>query len=85
MIGFTFAPHPRKNTGRENLDDIVLIPKLPKPASDGSWWVDRARDGFTSFAQALFDRRQPQSTRLTGKDVPRRRATDCKEGDADFD
>lgn len=75
MIGFVYAGRP-KNAGRENLHDIVIESKLPKPVSDSSWWTLQPPSGFTQFASALFERRCPTSSNVEQHarrktDVPR--------------
>lgn len=69
MIGFVHSPHPKRRRAEDTLGKIVISKTLPKSVA-GEWWVDRVRDGFTAFADALFRGRQPSSTDPQFRDVP---------------
>lgn len=61
-------------------EGMVVIPKLPPSiGGDISWWTRVGPIGFTDHAVRLFERRRPQSTCLSGTDVPKRRRTDDEE------
>lgn len=66
MIGFVFSRERPPSKVRQNLEDIVIVPKLPKPASEESWWTVHGPAGFTAFAAKLFERRQPSSVNMEG-------------------
>lgn len=56
MFAFVAAPSPTARHRENQLENITIERRLPKPVANHSWWIGCEPNGFSALAMRLFSR-----------------------------